>query len=61
MRHDSVAGLAGAIARRIGGAVRDEDLIAGAKSEFEARPTLTIAAGRSPAAGELTETQDIRL
>ena len=31
MRHDSVAGLAGAIARRIGRAVRDEDLIAGAK------------------------------
>jgi hypothetical protein len=25
--HDSVAALAGAIARRIGGAVRDEDLI----------------------------------
>jgi hypothetical protein len=30
MRHDSVAALAGAIAQRLGGAVRDEDLIAGA-------------------------------
>ncbi len=28
LRHDSVAALAGAIARRIGGAARDEDLIA---------------------------------
>ena len=29
-RHDSVAALAGAIAQRLGGAVRDKDLIGGA-------------------------------
>jgi hypothetical protein len=30
MRHDSVAALAGAIAERLGGTVREKDLIAGA-------------------------------